>query len=97
MAILKQLDDTPLAFGKYKGKTPNEVAEINPGYIVWMYENIERENCTHRLYKECGAQQISQARAYIYTDYEYEHNADYDREDDIGDGSWSGHGWGNDS
>ena len=34
----EQLDHTPLSFGKYKGKTPSEVAEGDPGYIVWLYD-----------------------------------------------------------
>lgn len=49
-----KLDHTPLDFGKYRGKTPNEVAEINPGYIVWMFENVDRETCSQLLYLECG-------------------------------------------
>ncbi len=53
MAILKQLDDTPLAFGKHKGKTPNEIADDNPSYVVWAYENIERKICTQHLYEYC--------------------------------------------
>ncbi|HHO42562.1 MAG TPA: 3'-5' exonuclease [Epsilonproteobacteria bacterium] len=31
----------PLRFGKYKGKTPNEIARIDKGYLIWMLENIE--------------------------------------------------------
>jgi len=26
-------------FGKYKGKTCDEVADKNPGYLVWLDEN----------------------------------------------------------
>lgn len=32
---------TPLTFGKYKGQSPDEIAEHDPGYVVWLYENIK--------------------------------------------------------
>lgn len=47
------LDDTPLGFGKYKGKTPNEIAEDNPGYIVWMHETMDNSPCSDQLYNDC--------------------------------------------
>lgn len=37
----KSIDDKPLTFGKYKGKTPNELLEEDPGYLVWMMNNFE--------------------------------------------------------
>ena len=45
------LDDQPLPFGKYKGKTPNEVLEIDPQYLVWFYENVDGEYITKKTYK----------------------------------------------
>lgn len=33
-------DQIPLAFGKHKGRTPTEVAGDDPGYIVWLYDNV---------------------------------------------------------
>ena len=30
-----------LTFGKYKGKTVKEVMTLDPGYILWAYNNIE--------------------------------------------------------
>lgn len=87
MAILKQLDDTPLKFGKYKGKTPTDIARTNPGYIVWIYENIEIKHCTQTLYKKCLAK-VNDRDA-------LREAMCHDMEDDIGDGSWSGQGWGN--
>ena len=33
--------DTILPFGKYKGKTVEQVLEIDPTYIRWCLENIE--------------------------------------------------------
>ena len=36
------IDDMPLSFGKYKGKTPNEILELDAGYLIWAYDNIEQ-------------------------------------------------------
>lgn len=47
------LDDTPLTFGKYKGKTPNEIGDIQPSYLMWLYENIEPKVCSKDLYTAC--------------------------------------------
>ena len=47
------LDETPLTFGKYKGKTPEEIAEIDESYIVWLYENVEPKKCSKQLYLAC--------------------------------------------
>lgn len=33
-------DQIPLTFGKYKGRTPVEVANDDPGYIAWLYVNV---------------------------------------------------------
>jgi hypothetical protein len=45
-------DHAPLGFGKHIGKTPNEISEIDPGYIVWLYENTEG-NVSRALYVAC--------------------------------------------
>ena len=34
------IDNEPLRFGKHKGKTPEEIAEIDPRYVVWLYDSI---------------------------------------------------------
>lgn len=47
------LDEVPLTFGKYKGKTPNEVGHYSPSYVVWMYDNIEQKHCTKALRDLC--------------------------------------------
>ncbi len=45
-----KLDKTPLRFGKYKGKTPIEVLEIEPSYLVWAYTTIVNFNtCSAEL------------------------------------------------
>ena len=33
--------ETVLDFGKYKGKTLEEVADIDPSYICWLHENVK--------------------------------------------------------
>lgn len=46
-------DDEPLTFGKYKGKTPNEVAGIDPSYLVWLVQNVDDGLVSDELYSEC--------------------------------------------
>jgi hypothetical protein len=48
------LDHTPLTFGKYKGQTPDEVSENDPGWIVWAYDNVKnRKVCSKTLRDAC--------------------------------------------
>lgn len=47
------IDNIALSFGKYKGQTPNEIGNTDPGYIVWLYENLENKVCSNELYKAC--------------------------------------------
>lgn len=51
--LREELDTTPLDFGKYKGKTPEQIANINPGYIVWLFEKTQRQVFSPDLYEEC--------------------------------------------
>jgi len=37
---MKDVDDTPLTFGKFKGKSPEEVSDIKPDYLVWVAETF---------------------------------------------------------
>lgn len=53
MATVNDIDDLPLTFGKYKGKTPQEVAEIDPGYIIWMHRTIFPAKCSVSLAIAC--------------------------------------------
>ena len=48
-------DTTPLSFGKYKGKTPEEIAEIDGSYVVWMFENVKQQTCSKELAEACEA------------------------------------------
>lgn len=47
------LDHTPLRIGKYKGHTPDKVAEIDPSYVVWMYDTWDKPPCSKALYEAC--------------------------------------------
>ena len=48
------LDHTPLTFGKYRGKTPDKVAEIDPEYVVWMHDTITKyKTCSNLLADAC--------------------------------------------
>ena len=50
---LPDIDDRPLTFGKHKGSTPNEVAETDHRYVMWLYENIEPKVVSKDLYQAC--------------------------------------------
>lgn len=55
MSNPSDIDHTPLTFGKYVGKTPNEIAEIDERYICWMFREVKnRPTCSELLYKACG-------------------------------------------
>jgi hypothetical protein len=47
------MDDKPLDFGKYKGKTPNEIADHDPQYLIWAFDNTKRKVCSRDLRDAC--------------------------------------------
>lgn len=48
-------DDMLLTFGKYAGKTPNQVAKLDPHWLVWAFNNVtNRVTCTPELANECS-------------------------------------------
>jgi hypothetical protein len=53
----EDLDNKPLPWGKYKGRTPGDVAEEDPGYIVWLWgnckDNLAAPLCSQALYEAC--------------------------------------------
>lgn len=49
----EQLDHTPLDFGTHNGKTPSEIAEVDPEYVIWMYQNFDSKPCSKALYSDC--------------------------------------------
>jgi hypothetical protein len=54
----EDLDSKPLAFGKFKGRTPEQISEMPPRdaqYLVWAYENVGNSDvCSDALYRELG-------------------------------------------
>lgn len=49
----KMLDRTRLSFGKYKNQSPEQIARVDPGYVVWLYDNIEPKRCSRDLALDC--------------------------------------------
>jgi hypothetical protein len=50
-----ELDSKKFYFGKYKGLTVGQVFIKDPGYIVWVYENLDadkRPTITHEMYMD---------------------------------------------
>jgi hypothetical protein len=69
----EQLDHTPLHKGKYIGKTPSQVAERDPAYLVWAWENWTPKPCSELLFKECrkdAAEETRQRRVARDQDYD---------------------------
>jgi hypothetical protein len=64
-----QIDHVPLTFGgKYRGKTPDQIAVKDPGYIVWMSKQDNLcDLVTASLVKACK-QDIADARLDRMTD-----------------------------
>ncbi len=49
------IDETPLIFGKYRGRTPDWISERDPSYIIWMWEEFDNPPCSRALYRWCCA------------------------------------------
>lgn len=64
-----ELDTKPLQFGKFKGKTPEEVSELpdkDRRYLVWAWETVGNGDvCSHALYRECGGTMGKEGRAKV--------------------------------
>lgn len=43
-------DYIPLNFGAHKGKTPRQLLDSDPSYVVWLFESIGAGVCTRDLY-----------------------------------------------
>jgi hypothetical protein len=42
-----KVDSGVVGFGQYRNKTWNDVADMNPSYIVWCFENVtNRKLCS---------------------------------------------------
>jgi len=47
------IDKRPIQFGKYRGKTPEEISDLDPDYLLWMYQNVKPTPCTKSLADAC--------------------------------------------
>ena len=81
------LDQTPLKFGKYKGKTPDKVSEWDPKYLIWAYENVAQfPVCSEAMYRSVGGKgkrAIHADAQKVVADRKKAAAADFDDEDDV--------------
>lgn len=56
--ILKE-DNNIISFGKYKGKTIDEIAIENPSYLNWIVDNIIPKNKDQQIFIDNIKQKIS--------------------------------------
>ena len=56
------LDETPLHFGKHEGLTPDEISELDPSYIVYLYEGSNIKPCSKAMYEYCRREVQSRSR-----------------------------------
>ena len=55
----EMLDDLVIGFGKkYPTKTPREILELDPQYLVWCRENTSRVFCSDSLYNSARALKV---------------------------------------
>jgi hypothetical protein len=48
------IDEQVLTFGKYQGKTPEQIADVDPDYIVWLYDSHKEKYCSRPLRELCA-------------------------------------------
>lgn len=46
-------DSIALKFGKYASQTPEQIADLDPGYIVWLYDEFDSRLVSRALYLAC--------------------------------------------
>lgn len=71
----EKLDFLPLKFGKFKGRTPNWVAENDPNprgnWLVWAFENVGGfDVCSFALYRDVGGKGDRSIRAQPENSYQ---------------------------
>lgn len=60
----EELDHAPMMWGKkHRDRSPNTVAEIDPDYVVWMYENVKPVPCSKLLYDACVSDVLENQRS----------------------------------
>lgn len=48
--------DSVFTFGKHKGFSLEEIATFDPGYVCWVYEEVDRVQIPEDIYIECDAE-----------------------------------------
>jgi hypothetical protein len=46
---LNELNTVPVGFGKYKDKSPVEILECDPAYLVWAIKTTGRIQCSEAV------------------------------------------------
>lgn len=47
------IDEQPLTIGKYIGHSSEQIAETDPEYLIWLYDNSEIKPCSKYLRDLC--------------------------------------------
>jgi hypothetical protein len=55
-------DQLPLDFGKYRGKTLEQILKTDPGYLVWIHDHTERGIVSEELYKQAKELYVPRSR-----------------------------------
>ncbi len=58
----EELDHAPITKGtKHRDRTPSTIAQLDPFWLVWAYENWNPKPCSKLLYEDCKAE-VDEAR-----------------------------------
>lgn len=69
----EELDHGRMGKGKYFERSPNWVAEEDPGYLIWAYENWTKKPCSKLLYDACVKERDEGLRQqWVSKDQDYE-------------------------
>ena len=60
----EKLDHSKMVKGKYHDKTPSELAELDPAYLIWAYGAWRPRPCSAMLYNECVKDLAEEERQY---------------------------------
>ena len=74
------IDFKRLTFGKYKGQSPIEISEIDPQYIVWLYDNMKEKHCSLQLRDACDLDITEEYQEFDFQDIDIwvDHPKNYD-------------------
>ena len=64
------IDEQPLTFGKYQGITPEQMAEKDPEYILWLYDSMKEKLCSRPLRELCAMDIRESAQSWSFDDEE---------------------------